>query len=174
MTFGSEDATIHSENLLLITRLEITFTTVEADRLHRLFRPITLLIAVACCSLLSGCSATGSHTPEQAVQSRAFTRHGQRITVTLAPTTPISLHPVQISVTVHEPGHSTERIHGVWISENMDAMSMPVPPVTLTQAGNQSFHGTLVFVMQGTWKIVIHLDTSTGKALIAALSVQVQ
>ncbi|MHB1682409.1 MAG: hypothetical protein ACYCYO_06205 [Bacilli bacterium] len=159
---------------MLITLREITVTTVEDERLHRLFRPITLLIAAACCSLLSGCSATASHTPEQAVQSRVFTRHGQRITVTLAPATPLSLHPVQIGVTVRELGHSTERVHGVWISEHMDAMDMPVPPVTLSPTGNQSFHGTLVFVMQATWKIIIHLDTSTGKTLIVALSVQVQ
>ena len=174
MTFGSENATIYNANLLLISRLEITFTTVEADRLHRPFRPIVTLIVAACCLLLSGCSAAGYNTPEQAVQSHIFTRHGQRITVTLAPATPLSLHPVQIGVTVREPGHSTEWVHGVWISENMDAMDMPVPPVTLSPTGNQSFHGTLVFVMQGTWKIIIHLDTSTGKTLIAALSVQVQ
>ena len=174
MTFGSEDATIHNVKLLLISRREITFTTLEADHLHRLFRPITLLIAAACCSLISGCSAAGYNTSEQAVHSHIVTKHGQRITVTLAPATPLSLHPVQIGVTVREPGHSTERVHGVWISENMDAMDMPVPPVTLSPTGNQSFHGTLVFVMQGTWKIIVHLDTSAGNTQIAALSVRVQ
>ncbi|MHB1627180.1 MAG: hypothetical protein ACYCVB_02210 [Bacilli bacterium] len=142
--------------------------------MHRLGKAIMIFTVAACCSLLSGCSATGANTQEQAARPQTFISGGQRVTVALAPGAPISLRPIQISVSVRPLGHGAERIHGVWVSEHMDVMTMPIPPVTLRRTATRSFRGALVFVMAGTWRIHVHLNTSAGRELEHALTVQVQ
>ncbi len=123
-------------------------------------------------TLLTGCATDRANSLGN-VRMVSVTDNGEKLSVTLTPAHLLALHAIAISVHMQSLTATKSTLHTVRIKERMSDMSMPVPTVTLTKGKFGDFVGTLVFVMTGSWTLIV-TGTTTAGSFSQQFHVQIQ